>query len=195
MTNKVETFLKERILPDLDKGRPNWDKPHTLCVVMKIKLIIDNNPALKLDDDVLIISAYAHDWGYSGLFENNVPLQLDEVKNAKEEHAILGAERIENLLKNDIFNYLSTKQKARIKHLVFVHDRVEQLVDTDELILMEADTLGGLDIEYVKPTFNKESNERYMKGVIEGRLPKFVTEYSKKDAVRLIDARSGYYDN
>lgn len=36
MTNKVETFLKERILPDLVKGRPNWDKPHTICVVMKI---------------------------------------------------------------------------------------------------------------------------------------------------------------
>ena len=195
MTNKVVRFLKERILPDLDKGRPNWDKPHTLCVVIKIKSIIEHNPDLKLDKNVLIISAYAHDWGYSGLFENNVPLQLDEVKNAKEAHAILGADRIENLLKNDIFDYLSIKQKERIKHLVFVHDRVEQLIDTDELILMEADTLGGLDIEYVKPTFNKESNERYMKGVMNGRLPKFISAYSKIEARRLIDARSGYYDN
>ena len=77
-TDKLDQFLQEQIFPDLEKGRPT-DKPHTLDVVNKIKDIIANTPELKLDTEVLIIAAYAHDWGYTNLFDNNKPLTMADL--------------------------------------------------------------------------------------------------------------------
>jgi len=58
---KIEQKLRQTILPDLENGRPDWDKPHTISVVAKIKEIRNNNPELNLDPVVLVISAYTHD--------------------------------------------------------------------------------------------------------------------------------------
>jgi len=58
---KIEEYLKEKILPDLEKSRGGFDAIHTLEIVEWIKKIIDHNPELKLDREVLIIAAYAHD--------------------------------------------------------------------------------------------------------------------------------------
>ena len=59
---------------------------------------------------------------------------------------------------------------------------------------MEADTLGALDVSSVKPTFNADSNEKWLKRVREERLPRFITYYSKKEARRLIKLRQKYYE-
>lgn len=64
----MEQALINAILPELEKGRPNFDRPHTVAVVIKVKEIIKNNPQLKLDEAVLIVAAYSHDWGYADLF-------------------------------------------------------------------------------------------------------------------------------
>ena len=50
---------------------------------------------------------------------------------------------------------------------------------------MEADTLGGLDTSFYKPTFSKESNERYMQNVLEKRFPKFITDYAETEQMKL----------
>ena len=80
----IEKLLSETIYPQLEKGRPNWDKPHTISVVEKMKEILEHSPTLKVDKVVLLIAAYAHDWGYSGLFEDGKKLNLDDVMGAKE---------------------------------------------------------------------------------------------------------------
>lgn len=188
-----EDFLKSSVLPELEAGRPNWDKPHTECVVEHLKAIINNNPELNLDRDVLIIAAYAHDWGYAGLFSGGRPLNLEDVENAKETHMRIGAEKLTQLLKNNIFDFLSEEQKQRTIHLVQAHDKLNSLKDPDELVLMEADTLGGLDVEKVKPGFDKESNAKYMQGVKNKRYPLFITDYGKKEFERLYKAREDYY--
>ena len=104
--DKIEEKLKEKILPDLEKSRGGFDKIHTLEVVEWIKKILKNNPDLKLDRIVLIIAAYAHDWGYSGLFKDDEVMSIDKIKKVKRLHEKLGAEKIKNLLKEEIFSSL-----------------------------------------------------------------------------------------
>ena len=62
-SNRIEEYLKEKILSDLERGRPDFDKTHTLAVVYWLNKIVEHSPELCLDNDVLLISAYAHDWG------------------------------------------------------------------------------------------------------------------------------------
>ncbi|MEK7096975.1 MAG: hypothetical protein AAB859_01525 [Patescibacteria group bacterium] len=74
-----------------------------------------------------------------------------------------------------------------------IHDQLDKLSCIDELILMEADTLGGLDTDFVKPSFTKEENQRYMKSVEKNRRPLFITDYAKNKYVELFEKRSLYY--
>lgn len=181
-------------MPDLEKSRGGFDKIHTLEVVTWIKQIIDRNHGLKLDRTVLIIAAYAHDWGYSGLFKNDEVMSFDKIENAKRLHEKLGAEKLSNLLKEDAFSGLTDEQKERCVHLVAVHDKKLEIKDTDELILAEADILSGIDIS-TKPKLDPESNKFFMNSVLNTRLPKFITEFSKNEAKRLIQIRENYYNS
>ncbi|MBU0570065.1 HD domain-containing protein [Patescibacteria group bacterium] len=189
-----EKFLQEKILPDLEKGRPDFDKPHTIAVVDKVKEIIKNSPQFEVDPIVLLIAAYAHDWGYCGLFRDGQALQLEDVAQAKTAHMQLGAEKLSKLLQNKIFSFLTKNQKERCVHLVSVHDKLSELKERDELILMEADTLGGLDTNYIKPTYNAESNRKFIEVVKKQRAPKFITNYGKRELPKLIQMRMDFYE-
>ena len=182
------------IFPELELGRTNWDKPHTEAVVFYIKEILKTEKDLKLDETVLIIAAYAHDWGYGGLFKNGQQIKYDEILDMKEEHARLGAKKIRELLMQDIFKFLTNVQKQRIEHLVWVHDRLDQLKDADELTLMEADTLGGLDVNYIRPTIDRESNQRYLEQVRSKRFSQFIHKYAKEKGNELITGRENFYE-
>lgn len=190
---RIEEYLRERIFPELERGRPGFDKPHTEAVVKKLKEILEHNPDLDVDPVVLIIAAYAHDWGYAGLFKNGKPAQLKEVDSAKTDHMEIGANKLRSLLADDFFNFLEDSQKERAIHLVRIHDNLENLNDVDELILMEADVLGAADVSLVKPTFDFESNKKWVKDIREEKLPKFITDFSKKEAERAIKQRERYY--
>lgn len=193
MNQKIEEFIQNKIFPELEKGRPNFDKPYTEGVVFHMKEIIKDNPLL--NENILIMSAYAHDWGYSGLFVNGEALDYDRVKDSKLLHMQLGAEKVERLLDDEIFSYLTVGQKNRIRHLVFIHDKLCDLQDDDEIALMEADTLGGLDVSFVQPTFDPASNEKYMESVREKRFPKFRGNYAILKRDELYNVRMNYYKN
>jgi hypothetical protein len=53
------------------------------------------------------------------------------------------------------------------------------LKDNDELVLMEADTLGGLDTDFVTPSWTKEQNAKYLEDVRNKRFPKFISPQGK----------------
>lgn len=195
MNSKVELFLKDKILPELESGRPAWDKPHTESVVFYIKEIVRNNPDLNLDLNTLIIVGYSHDWGYANLFKNGVYVGRKAIQKVKNLHPKISEKKIKALLQNSLFNFLKTEQKERISHLVLVHDKLEKLKDIDELIFMEADTLGQLDISRVIPTFTEADNGKYMQKIERFRIPKFITNFSKNQAKKLIELRQGYYKN
>jgi hypothetical protein len=196
MNADVEKFLQDTIFPDLEEGRPNWDKPHTEAVVSYMKEIIENVPSLKEMEDVLIISAYAHDWGYAGLFHDGKPVDIERIKESKKLHMILGAEKIKNLLKEPIFDYLSKEQKERIIHLVRVHDRLDDYLKAeDELTLFEADLMGMLDVVKVKPTFDKETNDSWMQVCRKQRFHQLYHEYSRKKVEELFAERMAYFED
>jgi hypothetical protein len=190
--DKVEKYLKKKIFPDLEKGRGDFDKIHTIEVVDWIKKIIQHNPNLKLDKVVLVIAAYAHDWGYYGLFGDRKNLKDDEITKLKPLHMELGAKKLNILLKEGIFSFLSDEQKNRCVHLVFMHDKKFELNDIDELILLEADSLSGMDVGGEKPVFDVESNKTFMAS-IDIRISKFVTNYSKNEAKKLLRKRKQYF--
>ncbi|MFZ2152711.1 MAG: HD domain-containing protein [Microgenomates group bacterium] len=174
----LEKFLSENILPDLAKGRPN-DVPHTLLVVKMIKNIVTDSPELKLDLEVLIIAAYAHDWGYTDLLDPTIKIRLEHLGELKETHMKVGAEKLSKLLESRFFDHLTEDRKKRAIHLVGVHDKLDALKDVDEIVIMEADSLGGMDPDVMGIFGDKDSEERYMKKSRELRLTKFITPYSK----------------
>jgi hypothetical protein len=184
---KMERLLELIIYPDLERGRPNWDKPHTELVVKYVKLLIQNAEVPNLDEAVLIIAAYAHDWGYADLYGAKSKISYNEMLDTKKMHMQLGAEKIEKLLNNKIFDVLSAEQKARIVHLVGIHDKISALSAIDELILMEADTLGGLEGNEKFGTLNDKEQVRYINGVKHLRIPKFITEYGKSIAYKFLN--------
>ncbi|MEK7096977.1 MAG: hypothetical protein AAB859_01535, partial [Patescibacteria group bacterium] len=96
----------------------NWDKPHTQAVVFYTKEIIKATPELDTDCNVLIISAYAHDWGYTDFYKLGSSLTQSEYLEAKKVHMAIGAEKIMNLLACNEFSSLKPEQKSRIIGLI-----------------------------------------------------------------------------
>lgn len=187
---QIERVLRQIILKDLSKGRKDFDKPHTEAVVYWMKHLLMTLETKKLDSQVLITAAYAHDWGYIGLFSNTNSNSLSDIKNNKELHMIRGSEMIEQLLQQRLGKLFTQNQILRVSHLVLFHDKVRKLIDEDEILLMEADTLGMLDTSFVKSTFSKNDNKTFMKKGIKGlRLPKFIHEEAKQIATELIMKR------
>lgn len=96
-------------------------------------------------------------------------------------------------MEDEIFSFLTDTQKTRCIHLVAVHDKKFEIKDIDELILMEADMLSALQIGAGKPVYDAESNKKLMEAMRATRIPKFITEFSKNEAERLIKIREDYY--
>ena len=193
MLNNIENYLKEKILPDLEGSRGGFDKIHTLEVIDWLKKIIDHNPNLQLDQMVLLIAAYAHDWGYSNIYKEGQKMTFDLIEEAKKLHMELGAKKIKKLLKDDVFSGLTGSQKERCVHLVAVHDKKFEIKDADELVLMEADMLSSIDISGNKPILDAESNKKFMESVLTTRIPKFITKFGRQQANKLIQKRIAYF--
>lgn len=172
---QIERVLRQIILKDLSKGRKDFDKAHTEAVVYWMKYLLKTfeekfgekkvakaNGQPKFDSQVLITAAYAHDWGYKDL------------------HMARGSEMIEQLLQQRLGKLFTQNQILRVSHLVLFYDKVKKLIDEDEILLMEADTLGMLDTSIVKSTSSKK---------IGLRLPKFIHEEARQIAKELIEKR------
>ena len=190
---RLEKFLQSNIFPELKEGRPGWDKPHTESVVHYFKEIIHHTPDLSIDFAVVLIAAYAHDWGYVGLFHKGEELKLQQILDVKKQHMEIGVQKVTKLLRDPFVSFLNDQQKVRIIHLVGIHDQLNLLKDTDEFILMEADTLGALDTDRIVPFSDKESSDRYLQGVEKKRKPLFITNYGKSKLQELYKKRLEYY--
>jgi putative nucleotidyltransferase with HDIG domain len=180
LDNEIENFA----LQFLAKGRKGWDEPHTRAVVYHAGEIAK---AKNLDILVLNTTAWLHDIGYFAMFENSNSDNYDDVKAKKEAHMINGARLAKEFLERpEISKYYTEEQKKKIIHLVSVHDKIEELVTDEEIAFMEADTLGAIDVSRVTPTFDKEGAEKYIKGLMSRRVPKFRTDLGKKTFAELI---------
>jgi hypothetical protein len=199
MNEQAERFIQETVLPELDKGRPGFDKQHTIAVVANMRDIIAHTPSLVPHTEVLTIAAYLHDWGYADLYQDGYPIPeygSAAVKEFKRLHMEIGSRKAEKLLADAHFDYLSPEQKMRIVHLVLVHDKIDgSLVDEDELTLFEADTLGVLDVNRMTPTMDKETNEKWMVDCRNIRFSKFIHGYSKEKFEEYYALRTKWFEN
>lgn len=193
---QIEQVLQETIFPDLLKGRKDFDLPHTKAVVYWMKHLLSTIPNTQIDSQVLITAAYAHDWGYIGLFDGIDSNDPKEIAKKKPLHMERGAEFITNLIETKLSQFFTEEQKKQVAHLVFMHDRVEKLATEEELLIMEADTLGMLDAERAAPTFSKEDNDLFVeKEVKNRRIPKFFHSEAVSVAQKLIVLRQHYFDS
>ncbi len=186
MIQELEKYLQDKVFPDLEKGRPNWDRTHTERVVKFTKEIIKDCADQNVDFFVLLIAAYCHDWGYAGLFDSDYAT-YQEIKNQKDLHMEIGAVKTAKILKDSIFDFLTPEEKERIVHLVFMHDRLAEIHDLDEIILAEADTLGALENNVENGTFDLKDNEKYLEKVKIKRLPIFIHSKFKAKAEELVE--------
>ena len=183
MVAEYEQFLIDTILPELEQGRPGWDLPHTQSVVEYVQAIAKAEGLSGLEQDILTIVGYLHDYGYmyfrdmvDGGPTGGIP---------KREHPAKSAEKWDEIRDNPVFNFLDESAKNRIKHLILVHDDVYNLVYRDELLFMEADTLGALS---TRGTIDISSDryQAYLRHTMDKRISRFITDYSQQEAGRLI---------
>lgn len=190
----LEKRLRQTILPDLDQGRKNFDRPHTEAVVYWMKHLLTDPELATVDSQVMITAAYAHDWGYIGLFDGVDSDDPQIIAQRKPMHMDLGAKKIKNLIESELQAYFTPEQTQQTVHLVQVHDLVETLQTDEEILIMEADTLGMLDADRVKPTFSKEENNFFIVHEIrQRRLPKFHHSSALALSENLITKRLNHY--
>lgn len=196
-----EEILQQVIFPDLLRGRKDFDLPHTKAVVHWMKRILESMlpgstqesimKVGRLDPKVMITAAYAHDWGYIDLFPAGSG--FNKVHEMKARHMEVGAERIGSLLKSRLSKSYSVEQINRIVHLVLVHDKLQVVEKEDEILLVEADTLGALDTDLVKPTFSKIDNDRYLVELKTKRRPLFIHPAAIEAYEVVVKKRIGFY--
>lgn len=190
----LEVTAENYALQFLKLGRANWDEPHTRAVVYYAKLV---GRAEGLDVTVLAVAAWLHDIGYYGEFSEGESKKYDVVMNRKEAHMVKGARIASEFVNSDEMRDLFTEeQRQKIVHLVFVHDKIEELSDPYEIVLMEADTLGAIDITKVTPSFDKKNGLNYVENDLKWRrLPMFQTETGKTLAKDLVPKMVEYFEN
>lgn len=188
----LKSALESYALGFLRQGRQEWDEPHSRAVVYYAAEIAK---AEGLDSLVLVSAAWLHDIGYFGLFREGESEKYDQVMDRKTAHMFEGARlAVEFLKRPEIQSFYTLEQIDRIVHLVLVHDKIEELGEIDEIALMEADTLGAIDVERVKPTFDKENAEKYINNDLTlRRLPRFQTSTGIKFFSRLFPKFEVYF--
>lgn len=191
----IEETLQRTIFPDLEKGRKDFDLPHTQAVVFWMRTLLAQLADPALDPKILITAAYAHDWGYIGLFDGFDSNDPQVITTRKAAHMERGAELITNLLQHSLSEFFSQEEIQAVAHLVRIHDLVEQVVTTAEVLIMEADTLGMLDVDRVTPTFTPEENARFIKEQIYNRrLLYFQHAAAKRIAEELAEKRRTFFE-
>lgn len=190
---EIERVLQDTILPDLKKGRQDFDLPHTQAVVFWMKDLLTYSP--HLNAKVMITAAYAHDWGYIGLFDGVDSNDIEVIRTRKPLHMERGSQMITKLIDEKLSNHFSAPEKKQVAHLVLMHDKLEKLHDEDELLLMEADTLGMIDADRVTPTFSAEDNDGFIEREIRGRrFPRFIHQRAMAVSNELLQKRIDFYE-
>ena len=190
LDDSTENKIKEKVLSYLEKGRPGWDIPHTLSCVHWMKELLRYE---KGNSRVLVPVMYFHDIGYIELMEENKDLDLKKNMDLKEEHMKKGA-IIAKLILKEVGSF-KEEEIERIVYLVSIHDSYEKISDgkdIDAQLVYEADGLGQIDRERVKPTYSKSDAELFLQDFQKKRGQRFKTESGKRFYKDLIEKAIKY---
>jgi putative nucleotidyltransferase with HDIG domain len=151
----------------LEQGRPDFDVNHTKAVVSWAYQLANNHnqqPGVKpVSVKVLVTAALFHDIGYHGEFNDDPDLQA--ISDKKKHHMIAGARMAKKFFKQEKDHSFTDEQINQISYLISIHDNLEQIAEEaspEARILMEADTLGAIDVEWVHPTFKGKQALKYL---------------------------------
>lgn len=167
-TFEGEEALESESLVYLERGRPNWEVPHTIEVVDWMKKLVDAEGGNRR---VLLTAGWLHDSGYAGLFDDQ-EATYENIGRAKPIHAENGPEIAGEILPR--LNY-PNNETERIKELIRKHDRLKELESPYEIMVMETDTLGQLSQPKERSTFNEEDYAKFIAYVRDKRAPMFRT--------------------
>ena len=73
---------------------------------------------------------------------------------------------IEQLLYSRLAKDFTSQEILEVSHLVLFHDKLKKIKTETEILLMEADTLGMLDLTRIKPTFSQTDKKDFLKQVL-----------------------------
>lgn len=170
--------LRSKAMAYLEKGRPNWDAPHTEETVRWMEELIENEGGNRR---VLVSTMWLHDIGYSGLFDGQ-PASFDNVMgDVRSNHMRQGADLARKILTE--LGY-PLNEIDRISQLVSIHDTLEKLESPYEILVMEADTLGMLSGNLKQSPgqsdFSRDDHTRFLAHVRNDRKPRFGTESGRR---------------
>lgn len=186
-----EEKIKEEVVSLLEKGKPDWDIPHTLSAVKWMKKIVRETGA---DEKILVTAIYFHDTGYPELEKE---YSFEESIIAKKNHAKRGAIFARNFL--ETLSEFSEEDIVEICRLVENHDVHDNIGENDlnRQLIFEADGLAQLDWEACPPNFDKENCLKWIKKYFEVERPlKFwKTDLGLRNIVELKKRAEAYWDN
>ena len=185
LEKELEEKVKAEAIRHLERGKPGWDTPHTLASVYWMRQLIKGEGG---DERILVTAIYLHDIGYSPKFKKDYT--YEEVKADKHKHMVVGAREAEKILRK---LHYSSEEIKEIVHLVGMHDKLDEVKTSNDILVMEADSLAQIDRKRVKPTFNREDYIEYIKDFEKERAPRFKTETGKKHLKLLLMKAKAYF--
>ena len=186
LDSSIENNIKNIVISYYEKGRSDWDIPHVLASVHWMKELLKKEQG---NPRILIPAVYLHDIGYSDLFSIQNP-SPEDIKRVKEQHMARGAEIAGKILSS--LNEFSDEEIKRIKHLIAMHDDLENINEPDEQLLFEADSLGQIDRDRVKPTFSREDAIKTLERFEKNRASRFKTNSGRKYLLVLLRKARDY---
>lgn len=179
----------------LEQGRPGYDVPHTHGVVawaFELAMAFNRQveagevkDAQKVDLLVNVTAAWLHDIGYFGQFEDVADYAA--VHDKKALHMVVGARMAGEFLREFASKYLNEFQIDEIAHIISIHDNLDEIVSMAETIMVEADTLGMMDVNYVEPTYTGEEALGFPeKPKTKRRFSMFKTDLAKRSLGRVV---------
>jgi hypothetical protein len=185
---KLDPLLEKKLakisLSYLSRGKPGWDVPHTMSTVHWMKTLLEHE---KGNERILITTMYLHDIGYFGAFKKGYSKK--DVDNMGIAHMERGAEEAKKVLKK--LKY-TDKEIQKIAKLIRHHGYLEKAKTHEQIMVLEADGLGQIDVDRVKPTYTKEDYLRFLDVFAKRRIPKYKTRTGKYHLKKLLAQARAY---
>lgn len=185
LDSNTEKQIKSEVVKLLQKGKPDWDIPHTLDAVKWIKILIKEEDG---DERILVPTMYFHDTGYPLLKEG---YNFEELIRSKEKHEERSANNAKEILPKLSF---SEEEIDEISSLILYHDELDKITTKNQQLVFEADSLAQVNWNEVKPNFDKENCMKFMDAFKKNRMPLFKTKTGKRILSVLLEQTERYWD-
>ncbi len=183
LDKKIEEIIKKEAIKLLEKGKTDWDVPHTLLSVKRMRELIKKEGG---EEKILAPTMYLHDTGYPYIEKND---KFKKMMDAKKNHAEIASENSKKILKKLNFN---PKEIKEISSLIKNHDKHKNIKTKNEQLVFEADSLAQIDWHTITPTFTKKETAKFLNYFKKERLPKIKTKTGKKIQTKLLKEAEQY---